>query len=114
MTDPHTSPSSSTDPRTDLDAKLAAEIEEALGDLSLEDMLDEADKPKTARSDRDRRTGSIMSIHGNDVFVEFGPKSQGVCPLTMFAEPPKLGERMEFGTAAHRARSSRRGLPPVC
>jgi small subunit ribosomal protein S1 len=59
-------------------------------------MLDEADKPKTARSDRDRRTGSIMSIHGNDVFVEFGPKSQGVCPLTMFAEPPKLGERMEF------------------
>lgn len=96
MTDPHMSHSQSTDPRTDLDAKLAAEIEEALGDMSLEDMLDEADKPRAARSDRDRRTGSIMSIHGNDVFIEFGPKSQGVCPLTMFTETPKLGEKMEF------------------
>jgi ribosomal protein S1 len=85
-----------TDPRIDMDAKLAAEIEEALGDMSLEDMLDEADRPKSARADRDRRTGTVMQVHGQDVFVEFGPKSQGICPLSMFPEAPKLGDRLEF------------------
>jgi small subunit ribosomal protein S1 len=35
-------------------------------------------------------------VHGNDVFVEFGPKSQGVCPLALFPEPPALGAKMEF------------------
>jgi small subunit ribosomal protein S1 len=90
-----------TDPRVDMDAKLAAEIEEALGDMSLEDMLDLAEQPKPhgpagARPERQRKTGTIMSVHGNDVFVEFGPKSQGVCPLSMFAETPALGARMEF------------------
>jgi ribosomal protein S1 len=92
------------DPRIDLDAKLAAEIEEALGDMSLEDMLDMAEQPSRSapasraapRPDRQRRTGTVMSIHGNDVFVEFGPKSQGVCPLSMFTETPALGQRMEF------------------
>lgn len=109
-----TSPTGKTDPRIDMDAKLAAEIEDALGDISLEDMLDMADEPKAARhgggrgrsprdsrgggggTERQRKTGTIMSIHGNDVFVEFGPKSQGVCPKIMFEVTPVLGETMEF------------------
>ncbi|HRQ76718.1 MAG TPA: S1 RNA-binding domain-containing protein [Phycisphaerales bacterium] len=84
------------DPRTDLDARLEAEINAALGDMSLEDMLDEADRPRQARGDRERKTGTIVSIHGDDVFVEFGPKSQGMCSLMQFPEPPALGTRMEF------------------
>ena len=88
---------SSVDPRVDMDAKLAAEIEDALGDMSLEDMLDLADQPKQAKgADRQRKTGTVMSIHGTDVFIEFGPKSQGVCPLAMFEAAPALGARMEF------------------
>ena len=106
-------PSSPTDPRTDLDAKLAAEIEDALGDISLEDMMDMADRPAPASrgatrsaagsasparpgTERQRRTGTIMQVHGKDVFVEFGPKSQGVCPLSMFESTPALGAKMEF------------------
>lgn len=87
-----------TNRHMDMDAKLAAEIEEALGDMSVEDMLEVADKPRssTETGQRQRRTGTVMSIHGNDVFVEFGPKSQGVCPLSMFESPPPLGARMEF------------------
>lgn len=90
------------DPRIDMDAKLAAEIEQALGDMSLEDMLDMSEQPKrtgpgpAGKAERQRKTGTIMNVHGNDVFVEFGPKSQGVCPLAMFTETPALGERMEF------------------
>jgi small subunit ribosomal protein S1 len=102
-------PSSSADPRTDLDAKLAAEIEDALGDMSLEDMMDMAARPTPSRAparggaatsgattERQRRTGTIMQVHGKDVFVEFGPKSQGVCPLSMFESTPALGAKMEF------------------
>jgi small subunit ribosomal protein S1 len=94
----------------DLDHRLAEEIEAALGDMSISELLDADDrKPATrpgraaasagaapARTDRERRTGTIIQIHGNDVFVEFSARSQGVCPLAMFPEPPALGAKMEF------------------
>jgi small subunit ribosomal protein S1 len=84
-------------PRIDLDAKLEAEIEAALGEGSLEDMLDLADQAASAASgERERRTGTVVSIHGGDVFVEFGPKSQGVCPLSVFPSAPDVGQRHEF------------------
>lgn len=90
-------PDSRKDPRTDLDARLEAEIESALGDMSLEDMLEMSNPAKPASgAERATKTGTVVSIHGDDVFVEFGPKSQGVCPLTQFDEPPKTGERLEF------------------
>jgi small subunit ribosomal protein S1 len=87
--------------RRDSAAHLAQEIEDALGDISISDLMDMEDR-KPARGaaspkpTRDRRTGTIMSIHGNDVFVEFSARSQGVCPLAQFPEPPALGAKMEF------------------
>jgi len=88
------------DPRTDLDAKLEAEIQAALGDMSVEDMLDEADRPggttPKQRSDRQLRRGTVVSVHGNDVIVEFGPKSQGLCPLAQFEKKPEVGEQYDF------------------
>ena len=85
---------------SDLDAKLQAEIEAALGDMSLEDMLDIADRPKprssSARTETQLKTGTILQIHGEDVFVEFGPKSSGICPRSQFDKPPTVGERLEF------------------
>ncbi len=88
---------SKPDPRTDLDARLEAEIQAALGDLSLEDMLDEAEKPR-ARGERVQKLGTIVSVHGDAVYVEFGPKSQGMCPVKQFDPdgPPEPGTRMEF------------------
>ncbi|UCD75425.1 MAG: S1 RNA-binding domain-containing protein [Phycisphaerales bacterium] len=79
-----------------MDAKLEAEIEAALGDMSLEDMLDLAERPPLAGAERERKIGTIVSIHRDDVFVEFGPKSQGVCPLSLFEQPPQPNERLEF------------------
>ena len=108
---------------SDLDANLEAEIEAALGDISLEDMVDLPDTPRLGKtssgspapppsaparpqprrgpsqrsqSQRERRTGTVINVHGKDVFVEFGPRSQGVCPLDNFDEMPKLGEQLEF------------------
>lgn len=83
-------------PGIDLDAKLEAEIEAALGDLSLDDMLDEADLAPAGRGERRTRTGTVVSIHGDDVLVEFGPKSQGVCAISYFDDPPEIGQSLEF------------------
>lgn len=82
----------------DLDAKLAAEIEAALGDMSLEDMLDAADPtpPRSGKSAPALKNGVIVRIHREDVFVEFGPKSTGVCPRSQFHDPPTVGERLDF------------------
>ncbi|MDY7107986.1 MAG: S1 RNA-binding domain-containing protein [Planctomycetota bacterium] len=91
-------PDEETNPPIDMDAKLEAEIEAALGDLSVEDMLDYADRSRAAPGgvEREYKTGVIAAVHGNDVLVEFGPKAQGVCPLEQFAEPPTVGERTQF------------------
>jgi len=35
-------------------------------------------------------------VHGGDVFVEFGPRSQGVCPVIQFDAPPQPGDQLEF------------------
>ncbi len=86
-------------PKSELDARLEAEIEAALGDTSLEDMLDMAERPRRgggAPSGPQVKTGTIVRIHGDDVFVEFGPKSVGVCARMDFENPPTVGERMSF------------------
>ena len=82
----------------DLDDKLQAEIEAALGDMNLEDMLDIADQPArpSAKPVDKMKTGIVIKIYGDDVFVEFGPKSLGVCPRSEFSEPPTVGERHDF------------------
>lgn len=82
----------------DLDEKLQAEIEAALGDMSLEDMLDVADKPKSNTSGelQELKSGTIVSIQDNDIFVEFGPKSMGICPRKQFDNPPTVGEKLQF------------------
>ncbi len=82
----------------ELDAKLQAEIEAALGDMSIEDMLDMTERPskQTLGAGPEMKTGQIVRIHRDDVFVEFGPKSQGVCPRSHFENPPTVGEVMPF------------------
>lgn len=85
------------DPRTDLDARLEAEIQAALGDMSLDDMLDMTDPAASSASpERLAKRGTVVSVHGDDVFIEFGPKSQGVCPLMHFDEPPSVGDKLDF------------------
>lgn len=90
--------------RSDFDASLEAEISAALGDMSVEDLLSDKPRPRQqggqgggGRGGRQVRTGKVFRIHAGDVFVEFGPRSQGVCPLTQFTgEPPLVGTEMDF------------------
>ncbi|MFK7960100.1 MAG: 30S ribosomal protein S1 [Phycisphaerales bacterium] len=82
-------------PRGGMEPGLEAEIAAALGDMSVEDMLDYADRPKRT-GDRDTREGTVVRIDREDVMVEFGPKSIGLCPLAHFEERPVTGTRMSF------------------
>ncbi len=82
-----------------MDELLQAEIEAALGDMRLETMLDLDDRrPRRGAGPQQPRqqTGLVVRIHNDDVFVEFGPKSQGICPRSDFENPPTVGERYEF------------------
>lgn len=87
---------------TGLDEKLEAEINAALGEMSVEDLLDEPERPGResggARGTihREFRTGTVMRVRGEDVLVEFGPKSTGICPLAQFEEAPPPGTHLEF------------------
>ncbi len=40
--------------------------------------------------------GTIVGIFGQDVFVDLGPRLQGVLPLSSFPEEPREGERHRF------------------
>lgn len=101
-----------------LDPELEAEIAAALGDESIDAMLEAASvpppsakpapKPERAATGKGRRgadeaeprtrSGQVVAIHGGNVMVEFSAKEQGLCPVEQFGEdePPQLGESLEF------------------
>jgi small subunit ribosomal protein S1 len=102
-TEPTKNPASVPSPRANAyDAELEREIEAALGGMSIED-LEAASAPGKGgqRGGRQVRQGTIIRVHSGDVFVEFGPRSQGVCPLAQFLasgdqQPPVVGSERGF------------------
>ena len=83
--------------RGDLPPDLAAEVEEALGGLSVEDVLEPGQKLPAAADlePESRHTARVVSIHRDDVFVELGGRNQGVLSLRQFPEPPEVGGTVE-------------------
>lgn len=86
--------------RAALDAELMREIEDALGGMRIEDMMD--DRGTTARGsvpvrgERQMRVGTVTRVREGEVFIEFDPKRHGVCPAGQFEVEPKVGETFEF------------------
>jgi small subunit ribosomal protein S1 len=42
------------------------------------------------------QTGVVVGVHGDDVFVQLGPRAQGVISKRKFAQPPREGEQFDF------------------
>ena len=87
--------------RPDVDADLEKEISDALGDMSIEALYDSGpQKPKAAAeaAAKGMRRGRIARIDlpKNEVLVDFGTKTQGVCPLNQFEEEPKVSQEIDF------------------
>lgn len=79
-------------PAEKLDEQLQREIDEALGDMSLEDFIETGEtggmEPQPGAEGISR--GKVIAIHGNDIFVDFGGKTQGVLPAGQFQEEEPL------------------------
>ncbi len=78
-------------PYDGLDDALSREIEDALGGMSLEALMEAEDAPARAQpaaAPSGVRRGRVVAIHGDDVFVDMGGKSQGVLPATQFMDDP--------------------------
>jgi small subunit ribosomal protein S1 len=90
--------------RPDADAKLDAQINAALGGLS-EDDLYGFNKPKTSEpsAEKGTRRGKIVAIDKENVFVDFGGKSQGVASALQFEEEPVVGQELDFNVERYDA-----------
>jgi small subunit ribosomal protein S1 len=85
--------------RNALSPELELEYQEALGGMSLDDIVEgkEGQAPPAAELLPETRVrGKVDKVQRGDVFVDLGGRNQGVLPLAHFAEPPEPGAILEF------------------
>ncbi len=83
--------------RGELPPDLEAELEEALGDVSLEEIIDGQDSvtKQPLLESETKLTGRIVMIRREDVFVEIGGREQGIVPLKQFSESPEIDAEIQ-------------------
>ncbi len=83
--------------RLGLPPDLEKEYAEALGDLAVEELIQETSaKVKVGQLEPEsRHVGKVLAVRGENVFVELGLREQGVVPLRSFREPPEVGQSVE-------------------
>ncbi len=79
-----------------IDAELQRELDEALGGMSLDQIID-AEEAAERPAAPGVRHGRVIAIHGDDIFVDMGGKSQGVLPALQFEDQPlpEVGQQVE-------------------
>jgi small subunit ribosomal protein S1 len=82
--------------RHQLSPELEAELAEALGGMSVDEIVGgtSAGNKKEVEPES-RHMAKVVAVHRDDVFVDFGERNQGVLSLTRFAEPPEPGKVVE-------------------
>ena len=83
--------------RDPLPPDLEEELNAAMQDVSLDAIADEtADASATQILDPETRCdGTIVRMHGDNVFLSLGGRNEGVVSLRSFHEPPNVGDSME-------------------
>ena len=86
----------------DTDAQLQKELDEALGDSSLMDLMDTAAEKRPARRSggggSEIQAGTVLAIQDDTILVELSPKAQGILPVKQFEDEPvpAEGDVVEF------------------
>ncbi len=82
---------------------LSAEIDAALEGVDLQNLDPRSETPTPAGPKSPQKTqpsntrpGTIAGVTGDDVFVDLGPRMQGVISLKEFDERPQVGATFEF------------------
>jgi ribosomal protein S1 len=83
--------------RSGLPPELELEVAAAFGSLSLDDVLEPGPSGSSAKEIEleSRQPARVVSIHQDDVFVELGPRQQGVMSLRQFPQPPEVGQTVQ-------------------
>jgi len=78
------------------DDSLQRELDDALGSMSLESLID-TDLPQTEALPAGVRRGRVIAVERDDIFVDMGGKSQGVLPASQFDDRPlpEVGDVLE-------------------
>lgn len=93
-----------------LDDQLQREVDAALGDMNLDDLL-AADSGRAAPGDEEQvRTGTVLARHGEDIFVDLGGRSEGVLPASQFGEEEGLPEEGQSVEVVVRGYDEENGL----
>ena len=72
-----------------------AEIEAALGEVSMESFINRIPEEATELEPNSRVKATISRIHGENVFVAVQGQFEGVIPLVQFKTPPEDGQLIE-------------------
>lgn len=83
--------------RAELPPDLEDELQAALGDASIDDLMSVGDavSKQTALEAESRHTGRVVAVRRDDVFVELGGREQGVVPLRQFSQAPEPGANVD-------------------
>jgi small subunit ribosomal protein S1 len=78
------------------DEEIEAELASALGDMEQDALYAADSSAKAAQSGGGlTKRGKVISVHGDDVFVDIGGRSQGVVSLDSFNGAPKVGDEID-------------------
>jgi len=91
--------------RQQLPPDLEKELEDALGGMSVDDML-AGEGGGQQLAEGAGVTGTVVSTHRDNVFVDLGQQRQGVASLSGFPEPPEAGSELEFVVRRYNADDS--------
>jgi small subunit ribosomal protein S1 len=90
--------------RRQMSAELEAEVEAALGGLSLDKIVEGDLKTASTRLENEsRHRAQVVDVHGDDVFFTLGGKNQGVASARSFQKPPSPGEMLDVVVTGHSA-----------
>jgi len=82
--------------RQKLSASMEAELERAMGGLSLDDLMSgEGSGPQVVLEPESRHRGRVVALRRDEIFVEFGGREQGCLSARSFETPPQPGETIE-------------------
>ncbi len=77
-------------PQENIDEALQREIDDALGEMNLEDIADSETSAPTGEKAAAQgvRRGRVIAIERDDIFVDMGGRSEGLLPADQFADEP--------------------------
>ena len=83
--------------RQKLTATMEAELDRAMGGLSLDDLMKggETGGQEGGLEPESRHRGRVVALRRDEVFVEFGGREQGCLPARSFETPPQAGDTIE-------------------